>query len=60
MTVVLQADETQLVIPDMGVTVRTLLSVAARGHAITGKRTWKVSYKNVVIGSVRVKTQWTT
>jgi len=47
---------TTLTVPDIGVTLRTLLACAAKGYKTNRKRTWKVMYKNVVIGSVRIKT----
>jgi hypothetical protein len=46
-------------IEDIGVTVRTLLAVAADGYKVNPKRVWKISYgdSNVVIGSVRIRTK---
>ena len=43
-----------ITVEDLGVTLRTLLAVAA-DHAVQGKRVYKVSYKRVVIGSVRIR-----
>lgn len=43
-------------IPDLGVTLRTMLASAVRGYASNPKRTWKLRYKNVLIGSIRIKT----
>jgi hypothetical protein len=40
-------------IEDMGVTLRTLLAVAATGYALTNKRRWGIRYKNAVIGNVQ-------
>jgi hypothetical protein len=44
-----------LEIPDMGVTLRTMLGCAAVGYRSNPKRTWKIKYKGVIVGSVRVK-----
>lgn len=41
-------------IEDLGVTMRTLLAVAATGYAKTDRRKWGIRYKNVVIGNVQV------
>lgn len=57
MSVHLNVDEGVLTIPDLGVTLRTLLAVASNGYSLSGRRTWKIDYKSVVIGSVRVKTE---
>lgn len=43
-------------IEDIGVTLRTLLAHAATGYENNPKRVWKVRYKTVIIGSVRLKT----
>ena len=43
-------------IPDLGVTLRTMLGCAVTGYKSNPKRTWKLKYKGVVIGSVRIKT----
>lgn len=42
-------------VPDIGITLRTLLSVAAQGYKVNPRRTWKVRYKEVIIGSIRIK-----
>lgn len=42
-------------IQDLGVTLRVLLSVAAKGYVATPKRTWRIQYKGAIIGSVRIK-----
>lgn len=39
---------------DLGVTLRTLLSIGANGYAETGKRKWGIRYKNAVIGNIQV------
>lgn len=56
MGVVVNAENYTLTIPDIGVTLRTLLAVAGKAQVTTKRRTWKIVYKDVVIGSVRVKT----
>lgn len=43
-------------IEDIGVTLRTLLAHAATGYVNNPKRVWKIRYKQVIIGSVRLKT----
>ena len=50
-------DEATLDVPDMGVTLRSLLACAAKGYEENNKRTWKIRYKSVIIGSVRVKSK---
>lgn len=45
----------ELSITDMGVTIRTLLGFAAKGYDLTSRRTWKVVYNGVQIGSVQVR-----
>ena len=42
-------------ITDMGVTIRTLLAVAADGYKETQRRKWSVKYKGAVIGWLQVK-----
>jgi hypothetical protein len=59
MTVETDLEEGKLIVPDIGVTLRTLLAVAAKGYDATKRRSWKVVYKSTVIGSVRVKTNRT-
>ncbi len=44
-----------IVIPDLGVTMRTMLAAAAAGMERTNRRSWNIRYKEVVIGRVRVK-----
>lgn len=41
---------------DLGVTLRTLLAVAAGGYEVSKRRTWTLIYKDAVIGKVRVAT----
>jgi hypothetical protein len=50
------SEQYSLTIPDIGVTLRTLLAVAGNAQKATKRRTWKIVYKSVVIGSIRVKT----
>lgn len=56
MAIEVNAQEGTITVSDTGVTFRTLLGHAGKAHSTTKRRTWKVVYKNVVIGSVRVKT----
>lgn len=42
-------------VPDIGVTLRTLLGAAAEASKLNRRRTWKVRYKQVIIGSIRIK-----
>lgn len=58
MSVTINTKEATLTVPDIGVTLRTLLACAAEGYKTTPKRVWKVLYgveHPVVIGSVRIK-----
>ncbi len=59
MSVIIDTENVTLKIPDIGVTLRTLLACAATGYKTTPKRVWKIIYGdgNVVIGSVRIKNQ---
>jgi hypothetical protein len=45
-----------LSVPDLGVTLRTLLAVAAQGYDDTGRRAWTVRFKGAKIGTIQVKT----
>lgn len=56
--VVVNNDEATLDVPDLGVTIRTLLACAAKGYKNNPKRVWKLRYKAVIIGSVRLKTDF--
>ena len=49
------APEGVIFAPHLGITLRVLLSVAADAAKTFPRRTWKVSYKNTVIGTVRIK-----
>lgn len=51
----IDADNGTLAVPDIGVTLRTLMACAAEGYKTRPKRVWKVLYKDTVIGSVRIK-----
>lgn len=42
-------------IPDPGVTIRTLLAVAAEAGKEVQKRTWRIRLNKAIVGSVRVK-----
>lgn len=44
-------------IDDIGVTIRTLLAVAATGYKETGIRKWDIRYKKAVIGKLHVGTK---
>ena len=59
MSVIIDTENVTLKVPDIGVTLRTLLACAAQGYRTTPKRVWKIVYGdgNVVIGSVRIKNQ---
>lgn len=56
MAVTFNAAKKELYIQDIGVTLRTLLAVAASGHRDSGVRRWHIVYKDVRIGAVSVKT----
>ena len=51
----IDSKEGTLTVPDIGVTMRTLLACAAQGAKQRPKRVWRGIYKGVVIGSVRIK-----
>ena len=48
------AEEGLLYVDHLGYTLRVLLSAA--NDAKTDRRTWKVVYKHVVIGTIRIST----
>lgn len=48
--------EAILGIPDIGVTVRSLLGAAAEGYKVNKQRRWNIKYKEVVIGKIYLKT----
>jgi len=54
--ITIDTDNGVLNITDIGVTLRTLLGYAATGYKTRPKRTWRIMYKDVVIGNVRLKT----
>lgn len=53
MPVMLDMDDSVIDIDDIGVTLRTLLAVAANGCSLNNKRKWGIRYKNAIIGSVQ-------
>lgn len=55
MSVIVDAEAGTLEIPDIGVTLRTLLACAARGAKDRPRRRWNIVYSGVVVGSVRIK-----
>lgn len=42
-------------VTDLGVTLRTLLAVAADGYKVRQRRKWSVRYKGAVIGWLQIK-----
>jgi hypothetical protein len=54
MTIEHNSEKYEIYIQDLGVTMRTLLAVAAQGFAENGRRRWYVVYKNAKIGVVQV------
>lgn len=50
----LDLNDHSISIDDIGVTIRTLLAVAATGYAETDRRKWSIKYKGVAIGNVQV------
>lgn len=46
----------EIYLTDLGVTIRTLLGVAAKGYEVSKRRTWKLVYKEAYIGEVKVAT----
>lgn len=57
MAVTFNAAKKEIYIKDIGVTMRTLLAVAAKGQAESGNRRWHIVYKEARIGLVQVKSQ---
>ena len=53
--VTIDAENAALHIPHIGITYRVLLAAAADGYKQNPRRTWKIVYGTVVIGSVRIK-----
>lgn len=53
--VVAVLQEAALHVPHTGVSLRTLLAVAADNYKHNQRRTWKVVFMNTVIGNVRIK-----
>ena len=54
MTIRYDKEKYEIYIEDIGVTMRTLLAVAAQGFAENGRRRWHVVYKNAKIAVVQV------
>lgn len=52
--VTIDIEDNVIDIDDLGVTLRTLMAVAATGYAQTDRRKWSVRYKKVLIASVQV------
>lgn len=55
--VVRDDEERIIIITDLGVTMRTIMAVAATGYSVTGKRRWRIQYKQAIIGKVSVSTK---
>lgn len=55
MAVDFNTEKKEIYIEDIGVTVRTLLAVAAQGMEDCGNRKWHIVYKDARIGIVQVK-----
>lgn len=55
MAVTFNTEKKEIYISDIGVTMRTLLAVAAQGMEECGNRRWHVVYKDARIGLVQVK-----
>lgn len=55
MAVIVDNENAQLVLSDMGVTLRTLLAVAAGAYPDTRRRRWNLSYKGATIGRIQIK-----
>jgi hypothetical protein len=55
MTITFCTIKKEIYINDIGVTMRTLLAVAARGMEECGNRKWHIVYKEARIGLVQVK-----
>ena len=57
MPVTRNPDQKEIHITDIGVTLRTLLAVAADGLKTSGTRKWSIMYRGAKIGQVQVKDQ---
>ena len=55
MAVQADTENNTLQVPDLGVTLRTLMACAAGGYEVSKKRQWKLLYKGAIIGSVKIK-----
>lgn len=57
MGVSFNSEKKEIYIEDIGVTVRTLLAVGAKGYTESQNRKWHIVYKNARIGTIQVKTE---
>lgn len=55
MSVQHNAEDGTLAVPDLGITLRTLLAAAAKGYSTRPRRNWRVLYKGAIIGTIRIK-----
>jgi hypothetical protein len=55
MAVEVDKTEACLVLSDIGVTLRTLLAVAAEAYPSTRRRRWALKYKDAIIGRIQIK-----
>lgn len=55
MAVTVDNENIRLVLSDMGVTMRTLLAVAASAYPETKRRRWNLVYKGALIGRIQIK-----
>jgi hypothetical protein len=44
-------------VPDLGLTLRTLLAIADTRLKASGHKNYKIRYKHMIVGSVRVRHQ---
>lgn len=44
-------------VPDLGLTLRTLLAIADTRLKSTGHKTYRIRYKHMIIGSLKVRHQ---
>lgn len=45
----------ELLVPDLGLTLRSLFAAAAEAHKITPKRTWGLRYSGALVGKITIK-----
>lgn len=55
MAITRKNESCELEIPDLGVTMRSILGAATQGYKETMQRRWWIVYKGVRVGSVQVK-----